>query len=261
MLSWIERVVPQPPAIPPTPVVVETAVKPELKTKVSKSGRSRKKLLEKKSSRPTSEKKDSVVTPDPVPTTESSGRGVLTWLSEGFVKVVPQPSPRPVCQKDSKTSDAANQTDAQNVVEDEKKEATGTPDPASTAEGSGRGVLTWLSEGLEKVVPQPTEPGIILHRDSKTSDAANQTEVQKNVEDEGKLDPSKPSGVEGEVQPSSDTNAPETAGTKTVFNRLMEEFEKMIPQPDVAKKAEVTLKMRPRRRIPQTSLCPRTMTT
>lgn len=172
MLSWIERVVPQPPVIPPTPKVVEKVAKPEPKGKESKSGRSRKKA-EGKSSQPA----------------------------------------------------------------EEKKEAVATPGPASMTDSSGRGVLTWLSDGLEKVVPQPSPPGIVLHHNANSSDAANQTDAQ-NAEDEGKRETAKPTGVEGEVQPSSDTNAPETTGSKTVFNRLLEEFEKMIPQPENVKKTE-----------------------
>lgn len=37
---------------------------------------------------------------------------------------------------------------------------------------SGRGVITWLSDGLGKVVPHPHE--VLLSQDGKTSDAANQ---------------------------------------------------------------------------------------
>ncbi|XP_048371104.1 cyclic nucleotide-gated cation channel beta-1-like isoform X1 [Sphaerodactylus townsendi] len=176
MLGWIEKVVPQPPVNSSVPVVVEKDAKPESKAKETKSGHAQQ-PLEGHSSHPAagSEKKE-VVAPAPALPTERSGQKVLTWLSQGLGKAMPQPlQPATMLQAEVKTSDACSQTDAPNV-EYEDRQAPSVPE---------------------------------------TSD---------------------PSGGEGELQTSSDNGAPEKTGAKKVFTRFMEGFEKIVPQPENVKK-------------------------
>ncbi|KAL8194547.1 UNVERIFIED_CONTAM: hypothetical protein K2H54_024568 [Gekko kuhli] len=151
MLGWIEKVVPQPPVIPPTPKVVEKTAKPESKGKESKSGRSRKNRL--------------------LP-------AINLYVCICVYKNGNVGSGQRYSNKEQQHMGVEIRA---GMVEDL---TTHYAFPRYVP-SSGRGVLTWLSDGLEKVVPQPLPPSCLLQQNSKTSDAANQTEAQK-AEDDGK---------------------------------------------------------------------------
>ncbi|KAM4012775.1 cyclic nucleotide-gated channel beta-1 [Anomaloglossus baeobatrachus] len=73
----------------------------------------------------------------------STGSGVLNWIKQGFGKVVPQPETPAVPPKNVE-------------VQSKEEEAP----PAVTRKDSNRSsdstrVLSWISQGLEKVIPQP----------------------------------------------------------------------------------------------------------
>ncbi|XP_075432653.1 cyclic nucleotide-gated channel beta-1 [Ascaphus truei] len=89
----------------------------------------------------------------PVPSSEAeaaapdkgSGAGVLTWLMQGLGKVVPQPEISVGVPK---------------KVEEEKPKEEEQPPPVTGKDSKGSadtGVMSWITQGLEKVIPQPTK--------------------------------------------------------------------------------------------------------
>ncbi|XP_050569141.1 cyclic nucleotide-gated cation channel beta-1 [Cygnus atratus] len=186
---------------------------------------------------------------------------MLGWIE----RVVPQPPapclmeespPAPVMEpakvpagKASSPRDAADSTRTQ---ETEKKVEFAVPEemvPASTSvfESVGGSVLSWLSQGLEKVIPQPVHaPGTLqaLGRSFETSiDVPDQTEVQVLKDEEEDVleitpfDPEEdePDGCETEA--GLDTGAEDWAGAR-VLSWLVQGFERMVPQPEMLKKPE-----------------------
>ncbi|XP_057286459.1 cyclic nucleotide-gated cation channel beta-1 [Pezoporus wallicus] len=115
----------------------------------------------------------------------------------------------------------------------------------------GSNVLSWLSQGLEKVIPQPVPaPGTLqaVGKSFETSiDVPDQTEVQilKDEEEEAleiiPFDPEDDKLDDCEPDPGSDSATTEWAGVR-VLNWLVQGFERMVPQPEVLKKLEPELK-------------------
>ncbi|KAI6077459.1 Cyclic nucleotide-gated cation channel beta-1 [Aix galericulata] len=101
----------------------------------------------------------------------SVGSSVLSWLSQGLEKVIPQPVQAPgtlqALGKSFETSiDVPDQTEVQ-VIKDEEEDALGKGSWAPTACGfsgtpqplwAGARVLSWLVQGFERMVPQPEMP-------------------------------------------------------------------------------------------------------
>ncbi|XP_053905263.1 cyclic nucleotide-gated cation channel beta-1-like [Malaclemys terrapin pileata] len=93
------------------------------------------------------------------------------------------------------------------------------PSSVSSADSAGRGVLSWLSQELGKVVPQPAQnPGMLqtVGKSFETSlDFPDQTEVQSIKEDDNLLEITTLAPDEEELQEhselhsSSDNNASE----------------------------------------------------
>ncbi|XP_064314241.1 cyclic nucleotide-gated cation channel beta-1 [Phalacrocorax carbo] len=113
----------------------------------------------------------------------------------------------------------------------------------------GSSVLSWLSQGLEKVIPQPVQaPGMLqaqaLRKSFETSiDVPDQTEVQiLRDEEEDALD-IRPFDLEEdevdvcEPEAGLDTGTEEWAGVQ-VLSWLVQGFKRMVPQPDMLKKSE-----------------------
>ncbi|XP_074958102.1 cyclic nucleotide-gated channel beta-1 [Phalacrocorax aristotelis] len=143
--------------------------------------------------------------------------------------------------------DAAERTQ---MKEMEKKVGFAVPkDPGFVSESVGSSVLSWLSQGLEKVIPQPVQaPGMLqaqaLRKSFETSiDVPDQTEVQiLRDEEEDALDISPFDPEEDEVdvcEPEAglDTGTEEWAGVQ-VLSWLVQGFKRMVPQPDMLKKSE-----------------------
>ncbi|XP_077309933.1 cyclic nucleotide-gated channel beta-1 isoform X3 [Lithobates pipiens] len=172
----------------------------------------------------------------PTGQTESSSVGVLSWLSHGLDKVVPQPT---WAHRSSISSSQQSAPEEQKLQVEEKAEkleemnippvspvhtpapvpaaapepvpAEAPPAPTSEVEaavsdkGSGSGVLTWLMQGLGKVVPQPETPVV----------------VAKKVEEE------KPK----EEEASAQTQATRKDSKARVLSWITQGLEKVIPQP------------------------------
>ncbi|CAM4636951.1 unnamed protein product [Caretta caretta] len=122
------------------------------------------------------------------------------------------------------------------------------PSSVSSAESAGRGVLSWLSQELGKVVPQPAHnPGMLqtVGKSFENSlDYPDQTEVQSIKEDDDLLEITTLAPDEDELQDhselhsSSDNNASEKGTGSRVISWLVQGFGKMIPQPENMNKLE-----------------------
>ncbi|TFK00264.1 Cyclic nucleotide-gated cation channel beta-1 [Platysternon megacephalum] len=122
------------------------------------------------------------------------------------------------------------------------------PSSVSSAESAGRGVLSWLSQELGKVVPQPAQnPGMLqtVRKSFENSlDFPDQTEVQSIKEDDDLLEITTLAPDEDELQDhselhsSSDNNASEKGTGSRVISWLVQGFGKMIPQPENMNKLE-----------------------
>ncbi|XP_068812475.1 cyclic nucleotide-gated channel beta-1 [Struthio camelus] len=196
---------------------------------------------------------------------------MLTWIE----RVVPQPPEpahtTPTVEDESpglKTQDAepaklpkGNASGPKTAPDHgegaEKKVEFAVPeDPASTSmfESVGGSVLSWLSQGLEKVIPQPAQaPGTLqaLGKSFETSiDIPDQTEVQilKDEEEDAleiiPFDPEEDKLEACECEAGSD-NATENWAAMRVFNWLVQGFERMVPQPEVVHKPEKLQEERP----------------
>ncbi|XP_061225101.1 LOW QUALITY PROTEIN: cyclic nucleotide-gated cation channel beta-1 [Neopsephotus bourkii] len=153
------------------------------------------------------------------------------------------------------TGKAGGPRDAADFVrteETDKKVGFAVPeDQGSVFESMGSSVLSWLSQGLEKVIPQPVPaPGTLqaLGKSFETSiDVPDQTEVQilKDEEEEAlEIIPFDPEDDKlDDCEPESGLNATteEWAGVR-VLNWLVQGFERMVPQPEVLRKPEPELK-------------------
>ncbi|KAM9228368.1 cyclic nucleotide-gated channel beta-1 [Leptosomus discolor] len=188
---------------------------------------------------------------------------MLGWIE----RVVPQPpvphlteetpsalvrDPEPTKAPMGKAGGPGDAADRACTEEMEKKVGFAVPeDPGSVFESVGSSVLSWLSQGLEKVIPQPVlAPGMlqVLGKSVETSiDIPDQTEVQilrDEEEDVLEITPFDPEedeldGCESEA--GSDAGTEEWAGVR-VLSWLMQGFERMVPQPEMLKKPELESK-------------------
>ncbi|XP_077787925.1 cyclic nucleotide-gated channel beta-1-like isoform X2 [Podarcis muralis] len=186
----------------------------------------------------------------------SAGGRMLGWIE----KVVPQPpvsSPiAVVVGKDTQADQIAveagpvsarqlTERSPRSVAEGFKEHAR---DSVSTTDSPGRGVLTWISQGLEKVMPQPAQNSpVMLQAAAKSFEASidipDVTEVQ-SIEEEKEEEEEIVSVIDEEEEQnelyySSDNNAPDKIGGKKVITWIWEGFGKMMPQPENMKKTEV----------------------
>ncbi|XP_075045539.1 cyclic nucleotide-gated channel beta-1 [Mixophyes fleayi] len=179
----------------------------------------------------------------PTDQTESSSLGVLSWLSQGLEKVVPQPAWSPRTSSEPSVVVIEQKPQLEEKIEEViipppspvhslvPAPAAATPPPApvevlpaTTSEadaaapdkGSGVGVLNWLMQSLEKVVPQPETPVVI----------------PKKVEEE------KP---KEEVPPPPAVTRKDSKGSADsigVLSWITYGLEKVIPQPVTAAKQD-----------------------
>ncbi|XP_053935154.1 cyclic nucleotide-gated cation channel beta-1 [Cuculus canorus] len=251
MLGWIERVVPQPP-VPhlteetPTKLVQdpEPAKAPTGKASGSGDAGDHAQIEEIK------KKVGFAVPEDPGSVFESVGSSVLSWLSQGLEKVIPQPVAAPgtlqALGKSFETSiDVPDQTEVQ-ILKDEEEDALEiTPfdleeeelddceSKAGTEEWSGARVLNWLMQGFERMVPQPEvlkkpEPERKEQKSEAMVGAAQST--QRAVE---------PVAAEGQPEPVTTLIPRSLAGDGSrVFAWLVQGLEKVMPQPVTREKQD-----------------------
>eukprot|EP00076_Gallus_gallus_P025297 XP_015147796.1 cyclic nucleotide-gated cation channel beta-1 isoform X1 [Gallus gallus] len=269
MLGWIERVVPQPPAqnLPEeSPAAPQPAKVPAGKASAGDAADRTQAVI-----KDTEKKVEFAVTEDPAPASasvfESVGSSVLSWISQGLEKVVPQPAPAlgslQALGKSFETSiDVPDQTEVQ-VLKDEDEDALEiTPfdpeedelDGCELEDGLGTGtenwagarVLSWLVQGFERMVPQPEvpkkpEPEPKKERCSAAAGAgAKETKTRVKPKDSirGAVEPAV---GEGQPEPGTTTLLPRSmAGDSgSMFGWFVQGLEKVMPQPVPREKQDV----------------------
>ncbi|KAJ7312085.1 hypothetical protein JRQ81_006423 [Phrynocephalus forsythii] len=176
---------------------------------------------------------------------------MLRWVD----RVMPQPpdsSPirrimeeeQPLAMMDPKLPDGSTRSPAAGS----HKAALNSHDAASTTESAGQAVLGWLSQGLGKVIPQPTRHALVrlpaAAKSFETSfDIPDVTELQSikldDEDDDLEVTVLEPDEEDfSELQSSSDNNAPDKMGGKQMLSWLKEGFGKMIPKPENLKRME-----------------------
>ncbi|XP_056216220.1 cyclic nucleotide-gated cation channel beta-1 isoform X2 [Falco biarmicus] len=186
------------------------------------------------------------------------GGGMLGWIE----RVVPQPpvphlteetppapmrDPEPAKALMGKAGDPRDACDHAHTEVEKKVGFTVAEDSASVFESVGSSVLSWLSQGLEKVIPQPVPtPGTLqdLGKSFETSiDIPDQTEVQilRDEEEDAleitPLDPEEDNLDGYDSEDGTDPSKEERAGAR-VLNWLVQGFERVVPQPRMLKKLE-----------------------
>ncbi|XP_062247622.1 cyclic nucleotide-gated cation channel beta-3 isoform X2 [Platichthys flesus] len=205
MLSWVVKVVPQPPeppskkgyekkeeepaaAPPPVQAPPQVAAPPPAV-----------------STRPAPEKKvtfqDESKSKQEAETAEGNGSqpGVLTWISGAL----PQPAASPKLSRDSTTTTSTTTSTTPPATEE---------NPTASKPDDEKGMLAWFTQGLEKVVPQPD----LKNKDSaEVHQAAAAPEPQVNVRQD----------------------KDDTTDNKPLPPRMMDwikqGIEKVVPQPEI----------------------------
>ncbi|XP_035192352.1 cyclic nucleotide-gated cation channel beta-1 [Oxyura jamaicensis] len=273
MLAWIERVVPQPPTpclmeeSPPAPVM-EPAKVPAGKASSHRDAADSTRMQE------TEKKVEFAVPEEVVPAStsvfESVGSSVLSWISQGLEKVIPQPVQAPgtlqALGRSFETSiDVPDQTEVQ-VIKDEEEDALeitpfdpeedeldGCETEASLDTGAedwaGARVLSWLVQGFERMVPQPEmpkkpEPEPKEERHKAAAGGTKGTKTQTKLKDSVSAAPSipgtvEPAAAEGPSEPVATVLPLSLAGdSSSMFGWFVQGLEKVMPQPVTREKQD-----------------------
>ncbi|KAE8609234.1 hypothetical protein XENTR_v10011753 [Xenopus tropicalis] len=248
MFSWIEKVIPQPPDTPR-----RTSAEAQGGCQASES------TQQKCDEKETCVKKEADNPPDVVKTQEEEqesdkgAAGVLTWLSQGLGRVIPQPVESPTLSRANKESTVPAVVEQKEVPASETVEKPTEINPTDHMESTPAGVLSWLSQGLEKVVPQPSRT--LKSGTSGGSEGGAVTvelppprEEKSIVIEEPKISPPTPVHTPAsvpvpesqptiiEVQPATSSEPEVTATDKGsgagVLGWLMQGLGKVVPQPE-----------------------------
>ncbi|KAM3920645.1 cyclic nucleotide-gated channel beta-1 [Leptodactylus fuscus] len=241
MFSWIDKVIPQPPETP---------------TKTSPDGQDTSSAAPSKcDANVTCPQKDATNPPaesmaqDSSTTSDKSSGGVLGWLAQGLGKVVPQPVDSPVLAR-------ANKEEPEPVVQQTCKAVSEAADkvaengPMEQSDSASTSVLSWLSHGLEKVIPQPTwsqRASTDFGSEPSTATVEQPKPQQEKVEEVVVAPPSPvasptpppPPPPPAEIQPivtiEEDTAAvdKESSAGSAVLNWLKQGLGKVVPQPEM----------------------------
>ncbi|XP_044289863.1 cyclic nucleotide-gated cation channel beta-1-like [Varanus komodoensis] len=239
MLGWMERVVPQPPGGSPAPAAA--AVRPPAAERAGEAGPepARQPGLPAGAHR---EAEVGLIFPAPRGCSASRPAGGGRGAPIARCRTFPLTLPSSLLQT---AQLPAGSPASPAKAEGANEETSGAGDPVSTTESTARGVLAWLSQGLEKVIPQPAQsPSRALTLQAAAAsfeasiDIPDLTEVQSlkaEAEEEEELEVSLVDPDEDEpcdVQSSSDNNPEEmlSSGGRNVFAWLREGFGKMMPQ-------------------------------
>ncbi|XP_059713726.1 cyclic nucleotide-gated cation channel beta-1 [Haemorhous mexicanus] len=256
MMGWIDRVVPQPPV---PHVAEETPVQPA-KAPTGKASGPELVLFSSAAVEETEKKVTFVVSEDSSSVFDSVGSSVLSWLSHGLEKVIPQPAPTPGLQalgKSFETSiDIADETEVQVLGDEEDDGLEITPfdaeedvsegEPESAPEQwAGKRVFSWLSQGFERILPQPEgmkkpEP----EPKERSEGAVEGTEGTKTQEKSKPGAPSAPAAgkaaaAQGRPEPGAAPSPQSGAvdGTR-MFSWFVQGLEKVMPQPVTREKQD-----------------------
>ncbi|XP_048173047.1 cyclic nucleotide-gated cation channel beta-1 [Corvus hawaiiensis] len=247
MMGWIDRVVPQPPAphvTEETPVQEPEPVKAPTGKASGPTDAADQALTEE-----TEKKVVFVVSEDSSSVFESVGSSVLSWLSYGLEKVIPQPAPGlQALGKSFETSiDIADETEVQ-VLGDEDNSLEITPfDPeedvsedeaeADAEEWAGKRVLNWLSQGFERIVPQPEgmkKPETEPKKSEGAVEGTKETKTQAKSKSSTSAGQSTPAAAAAKGQPGPVTAlSPQSVAVDSgrMFTWFVQGLEKVMPQP------------------------------
>ncbi|XP_035811216.2 cyclic nucleotide-gated cation channel beta-3 isoform X5 [Amphiprion ocellaris] len=197
MLSWVVKVVPQPPEPPPKKAEDQKEVKPEAPPIAPPPVEKKVKFQDE--CKPEAPKADNLkpevqAAPEngPLP---GSQAGVLTWISSAL----PQPALSPKLSRASSTA-------------------------SEEAAPARKGMITWISQGLEKVVPQPDLK-------AKEMPAAEQpAEVKVCQKAAAPVPAAEPQIIVVEVESDQEDSRPVQP---SMMEWIKHGIEKVVPQPEI----------------------------
>ncbi|XP_016156552.1 PREDICTED: cyclic nucleotide-gated cation channel beta-1 [Ficedula albicollis] len=257
MMGWIDRVVPQ----PPVPHVTEETPVQELEPAKAPTGKASGPTDAAARARAAIEETEKKVTfavaEDSGSVFDSVGSSVLSWLSYGLEKVIPQPAPPPGLQalgKSFETSiDIADETEVQDLGdEDDDLEITpfdpeedvseGEPEPGPE-QWAGQRVLSWLSQGFERILPQPegmkkpeTEP---KEKSEGAVQGTKETKAQAKPTPIPSGTQSAPAAEKGQPEAVTALSPQSLAGDSIrMFSWFVQGLEKVMPQPVTREKQD-----------------------
>ncbi|XP_030812210.1 cyclic nucleotide-gated cation channel beta-1 [Camarhynchus parvulus] len=260
MMGWIDRVVPQPPV---PHVAEETPVQPAKAPTGKAAGPTEAAERARAAIEQTEKKVTFVASEDSSSVFDSVGSSVLSWLSHGLEKVIPQPAPAPGLQalgKSFETSiDIADETEVQVIGDEDDDGLEITPfdaeedvsegEPESAPEQwAGQRVLSWLSQGFERILPQPEgmkKPETELKEKSEgTVEGTEGTKTQVKSKSSAPSAPSaataaKAAAAQGRPEPGAALSPQPGAGDGTrMFSWFVQGLEKVMPQPVTREKQD-----------------------
>ncbi|XP_038004468.1 cyclic nucleotide-gated cation channel beta-1 [Motacilla alba alba] len=257
MMGWIDRVVPQ----PPVPHVTEETPVRELQPAKAPTGKASgpTDAAERARTEETEKKVTFVVSEDSSSVFDSVGSSVLSWISHGLEKVIPQPVPAPApglqaLGKSFETSiDIADETEVQVLGDEDDDGLEITPfdaeedvsedEPESVPEEwAGKRVLSWLSQGFERILPQPegmkkpeTEPkerseGAVEGTEGTKTQAKSKSSVPAAAQ---------AAAAQGQPQPGAALSPqPGAVDGARMFSWFVQGLEKVMPQPVTREKQD-----------------------
>ncbi|XP_033373171.1 cyclic nucleotide-gated cation channel beta-1 [Parus major] len=255
MMGWIDRVVPQ----PPVPHVAEETPVQELEPAKAPTGKASgpTDVADRARTEETEKKVTFVVSEDSSSVFDSVGSSVLSWLSYGLEKVIPQPAPAPGLQalgKSFETSiDIADETEVQVLGDEDDDGLEITPfDPEEDVsegeaepgpqEWAGNRVLSWLSQGFERILPQPEGmKKLETEQKEKSEGAVEDTKGTKTQEKSKCSAPAeeKAAAAKGQPQPvATPSPRPTAVDGGRMFSWFVQGLEKVMPQPVTREKQD-----------------------
>ncbi|XP_072492773.1 cyclic nucleotide-gated channel beta-1 isoform X2 [Notamacropus eugenii] len=233
MFSWFERVLPQPPGTPQKIGEEEEAksnLEPGLTEPVLKEDQPMKKeepepapkepsgCIEMppqcRNSEVPQETVELLPTSDSVqaplaPGNSSASGWVLTLMTKGFQRVVPQPPQALTGQNLESNTNVSDQAGAQTLGNEEMSGPGLAPNDNTDSQdkGTGKRVIKWLVQGLEKVLPQP--PPQLLKISEAACTGLGEAAAEPEAPPEAQLEPQAK-----EIGPPPESSAPMPAPPK-----------------------------------------------
>ncbi|XP_073420423.1 cyclic nucleotide-gated channel beta-1 [Dendrobates tinctorius] len=263
MRSWIDKLIPQPPETPRKAPPGGADVVPAAPSRYDENEICTK---QEAADSPTVD----VGTQDEGAASDKSSVGVLGWLTQGLGKVVPQPVDSPFVARGNQevTEPVVEQildtpkSSLKAAVVSDPVDNMAESSPAEHSDGSSHRVLSWLSHGLEKVIPQPTwslkaspgagpEPSAAAEEQKPQPEKVEEVIVAPVTQAVSPVPPPPPftaevqSVVTSEVEATIVDKTPESSAGSGVLNWLKLGFGKVMPQPEMAAVAPKNVKVKP----------------
>ncbi|XP_051787448.1 cyclic nucleotide-gated cation channel beta-3 isoform X2 [Erpetoichthys calabaricus] len=181
---------------------------------------------------------------------DEQGGGVLSWITEGLSKVVPQPESKYKAFQSStedknieeakvepqlppQTEESPPDIKIIEVVSVASQESEVDNTAIQPSSPTAASVISWIKQGLEKVVPQPADSPVVSNKDShQKQTVVEKDEIKKvavSTEKEGTKEKPIPANVPEPTEPIQ--HAEETPQPVSVVGWFVQGFGKVIPQP------------------------------